>query len=141
MSKPAESANPRTTNISPHECNFRTAGATFRDGDGDSGPLAFKSHHAPMPLSRSRPTSVTWRVGTTNAAQPNDREEKAVASDGRTKIRSGFGRSRARVLRVRDSLAEGVGFEPTNDFRRCRFSRPVPSTARPPLRARAPEHP
>jgi hypothetical protein len=36
MSKPAESANPRTTNISPHECNFRTAGATFRDGDGDS---------------------------------------------------------------------------------------------------------
>ena len=38
-----------------------------------------------------------------------------------------------------DSLAEGVGFEPTSDFRRCRFSRPVPSTARPPLRARASE--
>ena len=30
-------------------------------------------------------------------------------------------------------LAEGVGFEPTSDFRRCRFSRPVPSTTRPPL--------
>src|SRR5215467_2974655 len=31
-------------------------------------------------------------------------------------------------------LAEGVGFEPTSDVSRCRFSRPVPSTARPPLR-------
>src|SRR5216683_6454376 len=30
-------------------------------------------------------------------------------------------------------LAEGVGFEPTSDVSRCRFSRPVPSTARPPL--------
>ena len=30
-------------------------------------------------------------------------------------------------------MAEGVGFEPTSDFHRCRFSRPVPSTARPPL--------
>jgi hypothetical protein len=27
-----------------------------------------------------------------------------------------------------DSVAEGVGFEPTSDFRRCRFSKPVPST-------------
>jgi hypothetical protein len=32
-----------------------------------------------------------------------------------------------------DNLAEGVGFEPTSDASRCRFSRPVPSTARPPL--------
>ncbi len=31
-------------------------------------------------------------------------------------------------------LAEGVGFEPTNDSRRCRFSRPVRSTSLPPLR-------
>jgi hypothetical protein len=31
--------------------------------------------------------------------------------------------------------AEGVGFEPTSDVSRCRFSRPVPSTARPPLQA------
>jgi len=31
--------------------------------------------------------------------------------------------------------AEGVGFEPTDDSRRRRFSRPVPSAARPPLRA------
>src|SRR5215469_5830785 len=31
-------------------------------------------------------------------------------------------------------MAEGVGFEPTSDISRCRFSRPVPSTARPPLR-------
>jgi hypothetical protein len=31
-------------------------------------------------------------------------------------------------------VAEGVGFEPTSDVSRCRFSRPVPSTARPPLR-------
>ena len=29
--------------------------------------------------------------------------------------------------------ADGVGFEPTNDFRRCRFSRPVHSTALPPI--------
>ena len=28
---------------------------------------------------------------------------------------------------------DGVGFEPTNDFRRCRFSRPVHSTALPPI--------
>jgi hypothetical protein len=34
-----------------------------------------------------------------------------------------------------DSVAEGVGFEPTRDFHPCRFSRPVPSTARPPLQA------
>jgi hypothetical protein len=33
-----------------------------------------------------------------------------------------------------EQMAEGVGFEPTSDLRRCRFSRPVPSTARPPLR-------
>src|SRR5437868_13346602 len=32
-------------------------------------------------------------------------------------------------------MAEGVGFEPTSDVSRCRFSRPVPSTARPPLRS------
>src|SRR5438874_4987704 len=31
-------------------------------------------------------------------------------------------------------LADGVGFEPTKDFRPCRFSRPVPSTTRPPIR-------
>jgi hypothetical protein len=42
-----------------------------------------------------------------------------------------------RIADMPDSMAEGVGFEPTSDFRRCRFSRPVPSTARPPLHARA----
>ena len=31
-------------------------------------------------------------------------------------------------------MAEGVGFEPTVTFQPRRFSRPVPSTARPPLR-------
>ena len=31
-------------------------------------------------------------------------------------------------------LAEGVGFEPTNESPRWRFSRPLPSTSRPPLR-------
>lgn len=31
-------------------------------------------------------------------------------------------------------MADGVGFEPTKDLRPCRFSRPVPSTARPPIR-------
>ena len=34
----------------------------------------------------------------------------------------------------RPSVAEGVGFEPTVTFQPRRFSRPVPSTARPPLR-------
>ncbi len=34
-------------------------------------------------------------------------------------------------------LAEGVGFEPTSHFRDCRFSRPVHSTALPPLRGKA----
>ena len=33
--------------------------------------------------------------------------------------------------------ADGVGFEPTNDFRRCRFSRPVHSTALPPIPIKA----
>lgn len=32
------------------------------------------------------------------------------------------------------SKAEGVGFEPTKGVNPCRFSRPVPSTTRPPLR-------
>ena len=40
--------------------------------------------------------------------------------------------------------ADGVGFEPTSDFRRCRFSRPVHSTALPPIpcpdRTRQPDH-
>jgi hypothetical protein len=31
-------------------------------------------------------------------------------------------------------MAEGVGFEPTKGFHPCRFSRPVHSTALPPLR-------
>src|SRR5258708_39892432 len=30
-------------------------------------------------------------------------------------------------------LADGVGFGPTRPLRACRFSRPVPSTARPPI--------
>ena len=30
-------------------------------------------------------------------------------------------------------LADGVGFEPTRRSHACRFSRPVPSTARPPI--------
>jgi hypothetical protein len=33
-----------------------------------------------------------------------------------------------------DYLADGVGFEPTRSVNPCRFSRPVPSTARPPIR-------
>jgi hypothetical protein len=32
-----------------------------------------------------------------------------------------------------DYLADGVGFEPTRSVNPCRFSRPVPSTARPPI--------
>ena len=31
------------------------------------------------------------------------------------------------------TVADGVGFEPTRPLRACRFSRPVPSTARPPI--------
>src|SRR5579863_3394255 len=30
-------------------------------------------------------------------------------------------------------VADGVGFEPTRSLHPCRFSRPVPSTARPPI--------
>src|SRR5688572_32312204 len=36
--------------------------------------------------------------------------------------------------RLRLDVAEGVGFEPTSPVRGCRFSRPVHSTALPPLR-------
>ena len=31
-------------------------------------------------------------------------------------------------------IAEGAGFEPARPFRVCRFSKPVPSATRPPLR-------
>jgi hypothetical protein len=31
------------------------------------------------------------------------------------------------------AVADGVGFEPTRGLHPCRFSRPVPSTARPPI--------
>ena len=44
-------------------------------------------------------------------------------------------RDRIKPTKVKQFVAEGVGFEPTSDFHRCRFSRPVPSTTRPPLRA------
>ena len=37
--------------------------------------------------------------------------------------------------RVNPKLADGVGFEPTSRLRGCRFSRPVYSTALPPIRA------
>jgi hypothetical protein len=55
--------------------------------------------------------------------------------------RKGYGRnllSSGREPTRRDlffhRLADGVGFEPTIELPRCRFSRPVPSTARPPIR-------
>ena len=35
-------------------------------------------------------------------------------------------------------MADGVGFEPTRRFGACRFSRPVPSTARPPIHGNVP---
>jgi hypothetical protein len=38
------------------------------------------------------------------------------------------------------NLAEGVGFEPTKSLRPCRFSRPVPSTTRSPLRHQSGRH-
>src|SRR5580692_1760543 len=38
-----------------------------------------------------------------------------------------------REAKIADSAAEGVGFEPTVTSRPRRFSRPVPSTTRPPL--------
>jgi hypothetical protein len=39
------------------------------------------------------------------------------------------------------SKADGVGFEPTSRFRDCRFSRPVHSTALPPVRLRPADDP
>jgi AraC-like DNA-binding protein len=41
-------------------------------------------------------------------------------------VACGTARDRMRKQRSINELAEGVGFEPTSDFRRCRFSRPVP---------------
>src|SRR5208282_2853539 len=47
-------------------------------------------------------------------------------------------RLRALACRVPSpGLADGVGFEPTRPVRVCRFSRPVPSTARPPIQVPA----
>ena len=45
--------------------------------------------------------------------------------------------SRGDWLRFLSKKTDGVGFEPTNDFRRCRFSRPVHSTALPPIQTAA----
>ena len=36
-------------------------------------------------------------------------------------------------ISVNSTVADGVGFEPTRRSHACRFSRPVPSTARPPI--------
>ena len=35
-----------------------------------------------------------------------------------------FHAEKKRIPKPEDSLAEGLGFEPTSDFRRCRFSGP-----------------
>ena len=37
-------------------------------------------------------------------------------------------------ISANSAVADGVGFEPTRRSHACRFSRPVPSTARPPIR-------
>ena len=44
-----------------------------------------------------------------------------------------FHAEKRRILKTEDSLTEGVGFEPTSDFRRCRFSSALLSVT---LRAR-----
>ena len=36
-------------------------------------------------------------------------------------------------MTANSELADGVGFEPTRSLHPCRFSRPVPSTTRPPI--------
>src|SRR5208337_282374 len=43
-------------------------------------------------------------------------------------------RANSRIQHTADCLAEREGFEPPIPFRVCRFSRPEPSTTRPPLR-------
>ena len=69
------------------------------------------------------------------ATEPNE-SSSPVDLDWRISAKRAFFRQRRKgIPKIKDSVAEGVGFEPTSDFRRCRFSRPVPSTARPPLQA------
>jgi hypothetical protein len=56
------------------------------------------------------------------------------SDNSQRRTRADFLDFRATLTKIADSVAEGVGFEPTVTFRPRRFSRPVPSTARPPLR-------
>src|SRR5580704_9431704 len=64
-------------------------------------------------------------------------------STGHQKVRNKLptGRSSRNEMRRKwlgfKNMAEREGFEPPIPFRVCRFSRPEPSTTRPPLRARS----
>lgn len=43
----------------------------------------------------------------------------------------------SRCTRLQDAMADGEGFEPPRPLRAFRFSRPAPSTTRPPIRLRS----
>ncbi len=65
---------------------------------------------------------------------------------GKSTGKSGIAKNRDYIqisllqLLTENDLADGVGFEPTSRFHGCRFSRPVYSTALPPIRVAAREN-
>jgi hypothetical protein len=73
------------------------------------------------------------RGNSTESAMSTDQYRLRFTSSARSPRVSVSSRSRGENLKGVDSLAEGVGFEPTGDLRRRRFSRPVLSTTQPPL--------
>ena len=81
------------------------------------------------------------RLAQQQAAQASTSPTKSRAAHSRTKThradrRDGFPGSYASLCRcLRNAATDGVGFEPTSRFRDCRFSRPVHSTALPPIRS------
>ena len=85
----------------------------------------------PWPAGTSGPRDpLVARVGGPTLAERNPTHPPVLRPAIRT---AALGDS----LRFSLKKTDGVGFEPTNDFRRCRFSRPVHSTALPPIQTAA----
>jgi hypothetical protein len=115
------------------------------DWAAQKGALGFAQPARARPCQQ--PTALAHLQAKSTAKSANREKSPKLASEARREqFSSGPAASDSHQMRViraekrripktADSLAEGVGFEPTSDFRRCRFSRPVPSTARPPLQA------
>ena len=92
----------------------------------NSGPpttlLLFKAKRQVHPQAKSTAQSANREKSPKLAFEPRrDRFSGGlgVPDSGQMGV---FHAEKRRILKTEDSLTEGVGFEPTSDFRRCRFS-------------------